>query len=74
MCDFCNIKPGEEQLGYTVGPTLCWTKTERHKNGMLQLFFGYGEDPNDRIWMRLYYCPYCGEKQEIKHRKIGEIE
>ena len=65
MCDYCDIKPGEERFGSTFAPTLCWTKTKRIQNGMLQLFFGYGEDPHDEIWMRLDYCPYCGEKQNI---------
>lgn len=66
MCDFCNVKPGEEQLGYTIGPSMCWSKVQRMKNGILKLIFGYGEDPNDTIWHRIDYCPYCGEKQTLK--------
>ena len=65
MCEYCDIKQGEERIGSSIAPTLCWTKLTRTKNGMLQLYFGYGEDPNDKIWMRLDYCPYCGEKQTI---------
>lgn len=66
MCDFCNVKPGEEQFGYTFAPTILWTKVKRLENNMLQLVFGYGEDPNDQAWLHAFYCPMCGEKQEIQ--------
>ena len=66
MCDFCSVKPGEEQFGYTLAPTELWTKVKRLENNMLQLVFGYGEDPNDQAWLRAFYCPMCGEKQEIR--------
>ena len=63
MCDLCDIKPGEKRLGRTLAPSMCWAQFERTENGILKLVFGYGEDPNDRIWLRLNHCPYCGEKQ-----------
>ena len=72
MCDFCNVKPGEEQFGYTFAPTILWTKVKRLENNMLQLVFGYGEDPNDQAWLHALYCPMCGEKQEIQYERIKE--
>ncbi len=65
MCNLCDVERGEERLGYTFAPSMCWSKIRRLNNGMLQLVFGYGEDPNDTAWCRLDYCPRCGEKQEV---------
>ena len=64
-CELCDIKRGEEQFGHTFAPSMCWCKVERRKNNALMLVFGYGEDVNDRLYHPLYYCPFCGKKQEI---------
>ena len=65
MCEFCNIKPGEETFGYSLAPTMCWSKIERLQNNRLQIIFGYGDDSHDQLILPLKYCPYCGKKQII---------
>ncbi len=71
MCNYCNIKPGEEFFGYSLAPSLCWVKTERLQNNRLEIVFGYGEDSHDRLILPVDYCPFCGEKQNLTVWRSG---
>lgn len=46
-------------------PSMCWLKTTKLKNHLVEMKFGYGDD-FEHIYYFPHYCPECGAKIERK--------
>ena len=67
-CPICSLEPEESTICSPLAPSMCWLKTTKLKNNLVEMEFGYGDD-FEHIRYFPQYCPECGAKITRKDEK-----
>ena len=62
-CPFCSLEKGDKIFGNSFAPTLCWFKTTKLDNGLIEMEFGYG-DGDEHLFYMPKFCPECGKENK----------